>query len=500
MRPHAGELRPRAVGIRNEMTPVIGGVMPARVAYARASWHAALESYLYLAFVGGLAGAPFFLGGDRLGAWGLHAVLFSGIVILHEASLLLARRRHVVALHYLRAPALLVGAAVAWIYVQTLSFVPDGWKHPIWAIASGALGQDLPGSISVNRDLTILALVRLLTAIAVFWTSLQLCRNPARAGRLLMDFALIGFVYSAYGLFAVAVTPGSILWFDKPAYIGCVTSTFVNRNAFASFAGMTLLAAVGVTVRLFRRDVDRGAQDWRRMLMKAIEATGRRGAFLIVMIFTIAAALFLSGSRGGITSTALGVFVLATLVTARRDRRRVGQIGTIVTACVVILVAFIGYGDVFVGRLDDLAQDADARLAAFRITLDSIRDMPLLGFGYGTFQDVFPMYRDRSVGLIGIWDRAHNTYLEDVQGLGVVFGGALLAGIGILVWRCARASVLRHQAAMVPIVATAASVLLGVHAFVDFGLQTQSVTLLWAALLGAGVAQSWSSRKELDVF
>jgi hypothetical protein len=53
---------------------------------------------------------------------------------------------------------------------------------------------------------------------------------------------------------------------------------------------------------------------------------------------------------------------------------------------------------------------------------------------------------------------------------------------------------------MVPIVATAASVLLGVHAFVDFGLQTQSVTLLWAALLGAGVAQSWSSRKELDVF
>jgi hypothetical protein len=58
----------------------------------------------------------------------------------------------------------------------------------------------------------------------------------------------------------------------------------------------------------------------------------------------------------------------------------------------------------------------------------------------------------------------------------------------------------RRQTSMVPIVATAVSVLLGVHACVDFSLQTQSITLLWAAILGAGVAQSWSSRKELDVF
>ena len=215
---------------------------------------------------------------------------------------------------------------------------------------------------------------------------------------------------------------------------------------------------------------------------------------------TIVVALLLSGSRGGITSTTLGLFILLTLVVSRQERRRTGQIGTIVTACALIVGAFLMYGDVFVGRLDNLTQDAGGRVAAYRIVLASIKDAPILGFGFGTFQDVFPMYRDGSVGLWGFWDKAHNTYLEVFQGLGVVFGGAFLTGIGLLVWRCARASVLRRRTSTVPIVAVSASVLLGVHAFVDFSLQIQAVTLIWAAILGAGVAQSWSSRKELDVF
>jgi O-antigen ligase len=218
------------------------------------------------------------------------------------------------------------------------------------------------------------------------------------------------------------------------------------------------------------------------------------------MTFTIVMALLLSGSRAGITSTVLGIFVLFVLVTARAERRRVGQVGTILTACAVIIAAFFAYGDLFVGRLDSIAQDAGGRIAAFRIVVASIRDAPILGFGYGTFQDVFPMYRDGSVGLSGLWDKAHNTYLEVFQGLGLVFGGAFLAGIAILVWRCAQASIVRRQTSTVPIVATSVSVLLGVHACVDFSLQIQSITLIWSAILGAGVAQSWSSRQQLEVF
>ena len=66
---------------------------------------------------------------------------------------------------------------------------------------------------------------------------------------------------------------------------------------------------------------------------------------------------------------------------------------------------------------------ADAsRLAVYMIIAHSLLDAPFLGFGYGTFADVFPMYRDQSISPLGVWDMAHNTYLEVLQGLGLLFG------------------------------------------------------------------------------
>ena len=50
----------------------------------------------------------------------------------------------------------------------------------------------------------------------------------------------------------------------------------------------------------------------------------------------------------------------------------------------------------------------------------------LLGYGYGTFIDVFPMFRDQSIGIEGVFEFAHNTYLEVLQGLGLVFGSMLI--------------------------------------------------------------------------
>jgi hypothetical protein len=44
------------------------------------------------------------------------------------------------------------------------------------------------------------------------------------------------------------------------------------------------------------------------------------------------------------------------------------------------------------------------------------------------------------------------------------------------------------------LVATSATVIVALHSFVDFSMQIQAVALTWTALLGAGVAQSWSSR------
>jgi O-antigen ligase len=137
-------------------------------------------------------------------------------------------------------------------------------------------------------------------------------------------------------------------------------------------------------------------------------------------------------------------------------------------------------------------------MAVYTITTRSIFDAPVLGYGYGTFADVFPMFRDHSVGTWGKWQMAHDTYLEVFQGLGLLFGSMLVASVVMLVLRCAKGARMRQASETLPCVAAGVAFLLGVHALVDFSLQIQAVAITFMALLGAGVAQSESSRAALE--
>jgi hypothetical protein len=91
----------------------------------------------------------------------------------------------------------LFGAVVLWILVQNATWTPPAMQHPIWQMAADALEAPVNGGVSVNRDLTTLALLRLITEVTAFWMALQLCRNARRANLLLNAIAIIGAVLSA---------------------------------------------------------------------------------------------------------------------------------------------------------------------------------------------------------------------------------------------------------------------------------------------------------------
>jgi O-antigen ligase len=135
-------------------------------------------------------------------------------------------------------------------------------------------------------------------------------------------------------------------------------------------------------------------------------------------------------------------------------------------------------------------------MAVYLITLRSIFDAPLLGYGYGTFYDVFPMFRDQSINTGGIWEYAHNTYLEIFQGLGLLFGSMLVMSVILLVLKCIKGAIAREEST-VAAVAAGVACLVGIHALADFSLQIQAVTLTFMAILGVGVAQSKSSKLAL---
>jgi O-antigen ligase len=91
---------------------------------------------------------------------------------------------------------------------------------------------------------------------------------------------------------------------------------------------------------------------------------------------------------------------------------------------------------------------------------------------------------------------AHNTYLEVFQGLGLLFGSMLVTSIVLLVLRCVKGALSRQENEIACIAASIAF-LVAAHSLVDFSLQIQAIGVTFMAVLGAGVAQSQSSRLTL---
>src|SRR5262249_15612907 len=211
---------------------------------------AMVDQALLWAFVAGLAWGPFWVGSNVVLGWGVNGVLFPGLAIIYELSLLIRGERHPVAITQIKIPAALFGAVVLWILIQNATWTPTWLHHPIWQMAADALDKPIDGSISVNRDLTSLALLRLLTTASVFWIALHLSRHVSRANFLLWSVAAITSAYAAYGLFAFALTPGYVLWFNNTSMPHFVTSTFINPNSFVAYAGVGFITICGLVLRL----------------------------------------------------------------------------------------------------------------------------------------------------------------------------------------------------------------------------------------------------------
>jgi hypothetical protein len=453
---------------------------------------------LFWVFIAGLAWSPFWFGSNILSAWGANPVIFPSLALAYEILLVATRKRHPVGLKAIAMPAVLFAAVVIWILLQLATWTPNSLHHPIWQMSSESLGRVVDGSISVNRDLTALALLRLITAASVFWIALQLARDAARANLLLWSFAVISCAYAIYGLFAFAVMPGRILWFENPYTRGFVTSTFLNPNSFAAYAGMGFVAICGLILKVYRREFGDVGGSIRFRIARFIELTGRKGAALLAGALVVFVSLLLSGSRAGIASTALALVLMGALTLGQRKSGFAEQReAIIISGAVLVALTFVAFGDTVVGKIARQGFADESRFAVYMITLRSIFGAPLLGYGYGTFADVFPMFRDQSVGSWGQWQMAHNTYLEVFQGLGILFATMLIGCVVLLCWRCAKGALTRQMNQTLPCVAASIAFLLGLHALLDFSLQIQANAITFMAILGAGVAQSESSRLAL---
>ena len=168
-----------------------------------------------------------------------------------------------------------------------------------------------------------------------------------------------------------------------------------------------------------------------------------------------------------------------------------------VVALLAGIAIFTLSGDPLGARLDRLSaadSTGGARLPVYTLVIRAISDSPYLGTGYGTFSDVFPLYRDSTIKDTMVWGNAHSTYLENMLELGIPAALALFSAIGYCGWICWRGLTRRRRNRVYPAVGLATTVLVAAHSTVDFTLAIPAVSITYAYILGVACAQSFPTR------
>ncbi len=391
--------------------------------------------------------------------------------------------------------ALLFTVAAGWAAIQIMPLTPGEWHNPIWRRAAELLGTPLAGAVSLNPEASATALMGLLTYAGVFWLSLQYCRQPGNAHRVFKVLTFAGLGYAFYGLWVSFSGLRTILWFNKFAYLDDLTSTFVNRNSYATYAGLGLVCATGLIFRHLLHSLVK-PYSRRERLRQIIEIMSERGWLLLIAWITIMTALLMSHSRAGFLSTALALVVLSLLL-GFMEGVKIRYVMVIFGFSLLIIGIFFSFGGEALNvRFGKLLSDSANRPTVYRLVFDALINEPWRGTGYGTFAEVFQSLR--SPELYKPYLKAHNTYLENALELGLPAAIALFgvfAGFLVLTFRGIRS---RRRGVIYPCIGFAATVLVAFHSVVDFSLQIPAVAVTYSLIMGAACAQSWSSRKPSD--
>lgn len=409
-----------------------------------------------------LAWAPVPMGSNRALFWGLNIFLIGAIGLAYFGWLARHGTAPRIAPRQLAPLPLLYLVLCLYLVTQLIRF-PVAGLDPI-SMAPGA---------------TLWMLLRMLTYGMLFFLVLQATRNRERF-RLFLDAMLaIGALHAAAALIMLRMGD-TYLGYEKWAYLGSATGTFVNRNSFATF--MALNCCLGVA-QLMRALLDRRNEDYRQ------DYYWLRLALTTSAVMIIMAALVASQSRMGTLATGIGAattLFCALLATSRRKRTFITAAGLALAGCIAIIWL---YGAQLLNRMMEVDQSWATREALYRQVIELIGQRPWTGFGGGSFEIVFPMVHAPPVATGLVWDKAHNTYLTLWSELGLVAGTLPVLLLAVIGWKLRTA--LRHDRRLwLPAaIGLGCLVAVAVHALVDFSMEIQAVALWLVAILAAASAQ-----------
>jgi len=370
--------------------------------------------------------------------------------------------------------------------VQISSHVVDQLNDPSWRQANDLLGLDALPRISSRAEMPPLAVGHFLLFAASVISGFFIATSRRNSDRLIWFAQYSILLYAIYGLAALILTPNMVLWAPKLAYRGSLTATFINPNTAATFIGAG--AILWFCSAFSSLQQSSGFSSIRLLLLNranehlAFSFLARSGAALTCFF-----ALLLTGSRGGLICTCLGLLVAIILMVANRQkprfRRMVGW-GAAALAVTVVLLSRMG-------RIGSQGLFDDGRWSVYGFCVEAIRQRPLLGAGFGTFEDLFPSLRADSFYSWGVWDYAHSTILEIAVEMGIPVAAMVVIAALASLFILARAALRSESRSRRPLAAiTGIAVLSYLHSMIDFSLQIPGYLVLFGILLGCGLAKA----------
>lgn len=379
----------------------------------------------------------------------------------------------------------------AYAYWQSLPVAPPFPAGSLWEEARQLVGARQASQSIAPAD-TQAAIIYLALPCLIFLTGLMVADTDKRAMLLLKVVGVGAGLIALFGIMQFTLSPNMLLAVEKRVYIGNLTATYVNRNTAATHMGLALLLLVTLAVEAARPDARPAGKDGRGPSQVGIALYSSLAACAFV-------ALVLTQSRAGVAASAVAALFLfprMALQWSRRYGRGFPQ-GSLtqrlmrylpplmVVAVVLMLLAFFAGRVMFRASVRGLEDD---RFCTWPDVLRLIEDNWLFGTGFGTFRTAFSPYRSDACGIGGIFDRAHNSYLEGFATLGLIFPVVLVIfGLVILAsfyhgYRSRKRY--RQYAAL----GFAGTLLVAVHAVVDFSLQIPGFAVTYAAFLAATIA------------
>lgn len=450
-------------------------------------WHLRLALAVWLSLL--LAAAPWPLGGAIPMAAITFTVLTTATAALAVLIPALPERRP------FTAPVMVAGLMVlgvgVWMVIQVIPGMGAGWAHPGWTYAPAGQGV---GSISIDPDSGVFQMVRFSGYVGLFLAVLVATTDRKLADLLHNAMMAIVTLYALYGLVAWILDFETVAGFGPVAYVGDVTSTFVNRNSWATFANLGLVL---ILARLAQDFEEGPGSTLRARVVEMFQTITPSLLLKLIAFFVVATASILSHSRGGFLSAAVALpLMIVIILAAVRPRASIIAVSVLVVAVAgVWIVAASGEG--VLARLEQLDMQFDpggaGRLAAWTICMQLIGDRPWLGHGLGSFEAVFQTSNDERFTLI--YDLAHNTYIEHMLEIGIPATIVLYGAVAILFGMCVRGVFRRRRDRVYAVAAVGATLLVGLHALVDFSIQIPAIAMFYTAILATGCAQARPSAR-----